>query len=60
MGEKAAEIISTVWWLSKTVQKTVFNKFSGCVPLKQLLAVSTPTKFRSLKQNSTGTTLSMR
>lgn len=58
MGEKAAEIIKTSWWFSKTVQKTMFNEFSGYVPLKQLSAVSTPTKFRSLKQNSTGASLS--
>lgn len=34
MGEKAAEIIKTSWWFSKTVQKTMFNEFSGYVPLK--------------------------
>lgn len=34
MGEKAAKIIKTSWWFSKTVQKTMFNEFSGYVPLK--------------------------
>lgn len=49
MGEKAAEIIRTVWWLPKTVQKTMFNKFSGCVPFEIAISSKYSNKIQIFK-----------